>query len=87
MNSNFNTWFETFISEKEIPYSMFELDHNNEIHFIDSDTVIDLIKNASPGEQKTIKNALVYLDFRNADINDYLKHLAICYLKSNYKIA
>lgn len=84
MNNNFNVWFDTFVSEKNLLFAVFQVEHNNEIHLIDSDLVIGLVKNSSTDEKKTIKNALVYLDFKNADINDYFKHLATAYVKANY---
>lgn len=82
-STSFIKWFNLFLSEKNIPYAMFELNVNDEVHLIDNTTVIDLIKNASSSEQSTIRAYLVYLDFKSADINDYLKHLAKAYISEN----
>lgn len=83
-NSKFNEWFDTFIYEKGILFSLYTIEHNGENHFIDSDAVIDLIKKASSDEQKTIKNMLVRIDFANACVHDYFKHLGKCYILTNY---
>jgi hypothetical protein len=34
---------ETFFEEKEIPYTNWEIEHDGETHFIDSDVVIEAI--------------------------------------------
>jgi hypothetical protein len=83
-NQSFHEWFETFLSEKNLSFEVFEIEIEQQIHMINSETVIDLIKKASPEDQRAIKRMLVALDFRNADINDYLKHLGKGYIVSNY---
>jgi len=45
-------------------------------HHITNEVVIEQILNAPANEQRGIANMLRKLDFANADINDYLKHLA-----------
>lgn len=83
-SEQFKTWFNTFLSEKSLSYVLYEIKLDDTTHLIGSDTVIDLIKNASIEEQATIKNALVYLDFKNTSIHDYFKHLGSAYIKSHY---
>lgn len=73
----FNKWFDTFLEEKNLPYAEWELRNNDGVlNFINSDVVIESIKNAPSNEKKQIKKMIVYLDFKNLDINDYFKHLA-----------
>ena len=75
--SDFNTWFNTFIEEKDLPYKTWEIeDRNGVINFIDNDFIIDTIKNCPNTEQHGIKNMLIKIDFANGDVNDYFKHLA-----------
>ena len=77
-------YIEKFFEEKDLPYVMWELEHNEEEHIIDNEEVIKLIKEAPFQEQKAIADMLRQLDFLNQDINDYLKHLAIAYIKTNF---
>jgi hypothetical protein len=37
--------------------------------------IIEHMKITSPEEQKQLKNMIVMLDFKNADIRKYLRHL------------
>jgi len=77
-------YFENFFAEKEIPYEEFSFDHNNNIHFIDTDFVIELIKSTKGNEAKQIRDILVGIDFRNGNVNHFLKHLAEGYVKTHY---
>lgn len=81
---NFKDWFKTFIEEKNLPFKLFEIEKDDTVHLIDSETVIDLIKKASEDEQSFIKTTLVQLDFVNADIHHFFEHLATCYILTNY---
>jgi hypothetical protein len=72
----FKNWFETFLDEKALPFKSWEIQVDGEIHFIDSDVVIEAILNAPEHEQKAIKEMIVKIDFVNGNVNDYFKHLA-----------
>ena len=73
----FNQWFTTFLDEKELPVASWEIvDSTGNTNFIDSEIVIEHIKIASENEQSQIKDILVQIDFKNGDINHFLKHLA-----------
>jgi len=77
MSNRFNSWFDTFLEEKNLRYTAWDIvDSNGNTHFIDSDVVIDAIKNASTEEQRKIKEIIVKIDFRNGDVNHFLQHLA-----------
>ena len=77
MSNRFNSWFDTFLEEKNLPYSSWDfIDRAGTTHFIDSDVVIETIKNASSEDQKKIKNIIVQIDFRNGDVNHFFQHLA-----------
>jgi hypothetical protein len=72
-----NDYFERFFLEKNLPYTSWEIQASNgELHFIDSDIVIEAIKIAPHYEQEQIKKMLVRIDFVNGDVLDYLQHLA-----------
>lgn len=65
-----------FFNEKEISYQNWVLtDKNGTTHFIDSDAVIEGIRNAPNSEQTEIVNILRKLDFYNNPIEPFLKHL------------
>jgi len=66
----------TFFKEKELDPLHWELKNNQEYHIISNKVVIEQILNAPEVEQEKIYNKIVKLDFKNANINDYLKHLA-----------
>ena len=84
MSKKFNTWFTTFPEEKNLPFKSFDIEHCGESHIIDSDFIIDLIKNSSDDEQASIKNTIVKIDFANGDVNHFFEHLANGYIKTNF---
>jgi len=70
-------YFDTFFAEKEIPYTSWALeDDQGMTHIVDSAVIIEAIKAAPEHEQVEIRNVLTKLDFYNANITDFLKHLA-----------
>ena len=75
---------EKFFEEKEIPYTVFEIEHNETKHIIDSETVIQYILITKGEERTKIGGTLFKLDFHNAPIVDYLKFLAKCMIMHNY---
>ena len=75
-------YFQRFFDEKDLPYVMFEIELDDEFHLIDNETIIDMIKNAPSNEQAHIANTLRQLDFVNANISDYLRHLAEGFVKT-----
>ena len=74
--SQFNKWFETFLSEKDLPYASWEIETDDNFHIIDSDVVVEAIKGAPAHEQAQIKNTIVKIDFCNGDVNHFFEHLA-----------
>ena len=72
---------ETFFEEKNIPFTQWEIEHNGETHFIDSDVVIEAILATKGMERNKIAGTLFALDFKNASIVDYLHFLAKCMIK------
>jgi len=74
---SFNNWLDTFIDEKGIDLEdTFEVEGPEYgINTIPYGVIIEHMKIAQPHEQAAIKNMLVRLDFANADIRDYLRHL------------
>ena len=72
----FDQWIDTFISEKGIdPEEMFEFEGASGHNDMPYGVVIEHMKIASPEEQAAVKNMIIKLDFKNADIKDYLRHL------------
>lgn len=65
-----------FFDEKDLPYKMFEIQHEGKTHLIDSETVISLILSTKGEEKSRIAGMLFSLDIRNAPIMDYLEFLA-----------
>lgn len=79
-----NKYFETFFTEKQLPYAEFEIEFNGQVHFIDNEFVIELIKGTQGKEAEAIRTTLVKIDFANGDVNHFLRHLAEGYIKANY---
>jgi hypothetical protein len=72
---------ERFFEEKDIPFTTWEIEHNGETHFIDSDVVIEGILATQGNERSKIAGVLFSLDFKNASIVDYLHFLAKCMIQ------
>jgi hypothetical protein len=73
----FNTFIDTFISEKNIDiFQLLEVEGQSGLNLIPIKSVVSEMKRTNEMEQKEIYNILVELDFINADIVDYFKHLA-----------
>jgi hypothetical protein len=71
------SYFDRFFEEKDLPYQEWEIEDKDGLtHFIDSDVVIEAIKNAPEHEQAAIEKMLTRIDFVNGDVLDYLHHLA-----------
>lgn len=73
-----------FFKEKEIPYTVFEIEHNDFKHIIDTETVIKYILLTKGSERIEIAGTLFKMDFHNLPIVHYLKFLAECMIKHNY---
>lgn len=70
-------YFERFFDEKDLPERIFEVKSpNGTVNQIPNQVVIEHIKQSSGSERKQLKEMLMRLDFHNADINDFLEHLA-----------
>lgn len=70
-------YLETFFKEKQLPYVAWELVANDGVtHHIDNEVVIEHLKVAPVAEQEAVADTIRKIDFRNGDVNDYLKHLA-----------
>lgn len=70
-------YLQTFFAEKDLAEVQWELkDQTGCPHWISNHVVIEAILAAPKHEQQGIADVVRRLDFANADINGYLKHLA-----------
>lgn len=70
-------YLRTFFDEKDLPFVGWQLtDKNGVTHFINNVVVLEHIDQAPDREQEAIGDVIRKIDFRNGDVNDYLKHLA-----------
>ncbi len=75
--SDFISWFELFLEEKNLPYASWVIeDEDGFQHIIDNMVVIEHIKIAPDHEQSKIKDMIVKIDFHNGNVNHFLEHLA-----------
>ena len=73
----FDLWLDDFISEKEYDLEeVFVVEGENGSNFIPLSVLVEHIKIAPLKEKLAIKEMIVKLDFHNADIKLYMKHLA-----------
>lgn len=70
------TYLKKYFEEKDLKEEQFEIEHEGQTHFISTEVVKEAILNAPLNEQKQIANTIRKIDFKNGDINDFLKHLA-----------
>lgn len=70
-------YLQTFFAEKDLPFQSWEILSSSGVpHMIDSEVVIEAIMNAPEDEQRKIADIIREIDFRNGDVNHFLKHLA-----------
>lgn len=74
-----------FFDEKQLDFTVWEIRCDDEVHIIDSDTIIEMILETEGNERCKISGVLFSLDFKNACILDYLKYLAECFISANFK--
>ncbi|OME69775.1 hypothetical protein BK120_33765 [Paenibacillus sp. FSL A5-0031] len=75
----------TFFDEKELEPRTFSISHNEKVHMVESDFLINLIVNSTPEhEQRKILEKIVAIDFKNGDVNHFLEHLAKGYVVNNF---
>ena len=77
-------YLKAFFEEKEITFEQWEIYHNDQLHLIDTDVVIEAIHNAPTSEQDQVANVLRKIDFVNGNVNHFLKHLAEAFIKTQY---
>lgn len=75
--ASFNKWLDTFIDEKGIDRDTpIEVEGPSGTNYMTVQNVLDMMKIAPANEQSAIKTNIIRLDFRNANVLDYIKHLA-----------
>ena len=77
------TNLKTYFEEKQLPYEMFEIPVNGEVHLIDNEAVLYSISQMPADMQKKIRDKITMIDFHNGNINIFLKDLAEYLLKMN----
>ena len=73
----FTEWLDTFIQEKELDTETpITVQGPSGPNYMTAQNVLDAIKQAPSHEQDAIKIMLIRIDFANASVLNYLKHLA-----------
>lgn len=74
---NFSQWIDTLIEEKGIDTEqVLEVEGKSGANMIPVGSLVETIKGAPDHERRGIKSMLVRLDFHNADLIPYFRHLA-----------
>lgn len=72
----FDKWLDTFLDEKGIDLEdSFTVQGPSGTNHMSYEIIVEHMKIAPSSEQAKLKDMLVKLDFKNADIKDYLRHL------------
>lgn len=77
-------YLKAFFEEKDLQAECFTIEHKEQLHLVESEAVIDLIKTSNDEEKQKIVDTLRKIDFTNGNVIHYLKHLATGYVKTNY---
>ncbi len=73
----FKTWLTTFLDEKGIDLDeVIEVEGPSGLNHIPTQCLVEMMFRAPKSEQDGIKTMLVKIDFVNAPVRPYLKHLA-----------
>lgn len=76
--NEFDEWLDKYIEEKGINLDEpFSLEVDGVGHLFDYASIIEQIKHTSKSEQEKIRNKITEIEFYNADVKDFLRHLAI----------
>lgn len=70
------TYFNRFFSEKNLGSRTYEIEHNGQLHLVDSEVVIEAICGTTGREKAQIESTLQKIDFHNGDVHHFLEHLA-----------
>lgn len=84
MSKRLDNYLKNFFEEKQLDNRVYEVIHEGEHHFIETEALIDYIKQAPYNEKKTIVDTLRKIDFANGDTHHYLKFLAEAFIRHNY---
>lgn len=77
-NEEFESWLDKYIKEKGINLDEpFSLEVDGVGHLFDYASIIEQMKHTSKSEQEKIRNKIAEIEFYNADVKDFLRHLAI----------
>jgi len=75
-NNVFNTWLDTFISEKGVDLeTTFKFDNHNGFNIMPYGVVVEAIKAATTTERAQIKSTIVKIDFANGDVLHFFRFL------------
>lgn len=76
--NGFDEWLDRYIEEKGINLDeSFSLEVDGIGHLFDYASIIEQMKHTSKSEQEKIRNKITEIEFYNADVKDFLRHLAI----------
>ena len=76
--NEFDDWLDKYIEEKGINLDEpFSLEVDGIGHLFDYASIIEQMKHTSKSEQEKIRNKIAEIEFYNADVKDFLRHLAI----------
>lgn len=82
--NNPGEWLKLFFEEKALDNRVYEVEAGDNLHILDTQTVISLIQQAPKHEQTNIMNMLIQIDYYNGDVHHFMEHLARCFAMTCY---
>ena len=77
MSNSFTEWLDTFLEEKGFDLEEeFEVEGDSGTNHMSYAVIVEHMKIAPNHEQAGLKNMLVKIDFHNADVLHYFRHLS-----------
>lgn len=78
------SFFRIMLEEKELDEVVMEIEHNEFVHMVEMDVLIQFIESINELDQKQIEVTMRHIDFKNGDMMHYMKHLATGYVAIHF---
>lgn len=78
-------YLRTYFAERDLPNVTYEVDHNDFLHILTTESVIEAIMAAPAREQAAIADTIRRIEvFNPAEIHGFMGHLATCLVRTQF---
>lgn len=81
---NFKKWLETLVQEKGLQNEVFTIGWQGQFHVVEMDYLIEFLSGLDRENRDRVKDMLVWIDYKNGHVIDFLNHCAEGYIKMVY---